>query len=110
MQALGEIGEQMKASEDGQVSPTDPDARAMATSGRGTGIVGCNVQTVVDARHHPIVAHEITHVGHHRDQLANTSKLDKAATGERGLIAIADSPEQTTLCRLMQQHAKCEGD
>ena len=36
----------------------------MATSGLGTGIVGYNVQTVVDARHHLIVAHEVTNVGH----------------------------------------------
>jgi transposase len=90
MQTLGEIGEQMKASEDGQVSLTDSDARSMATSGRGTGIVGYNVQTAVDAKHHLIVAHEVTNVGHDRDQLANMSKLAKAATGERELIAIAD--------------------
>jgi transposase len=60
MQALGEIGERMKASEDGQISLSDPDARSMATSGRGTGIVGYNVQTAVDAKHHMIVAHEVT--------------------------------------------------
>ena len=90
MQALGEIGEQMKTSEDGQISLTDPHARSMATSGRGTGIVGYNVQTAVDAKHHLIVAHEVTNVGHDRDQLANMSKLAKAATGQRELIAIAD--------------------
>lgn len=90
MQALHAIGEQMRASEDGQISLTDPDARSMATSGRGTGIVGYNVQTVVDARHHLIVAHEVTNVGHDRDQLANMAKLAKAATGEADLIALAD--------------------
>ena len=42
------------------------------------------------AKHHLIVAHEVTNVGHDRDQLANMSKLAKAATGERELIAIAD--------------------
>jgi hypothetical protein len=47
IQALNEIGERMKASEDGQISLTDPDARSMATSGRGTGIVGYDVHTVV---------------------------------------------------------------
>lgn len=90
MQELQVIGEQMKASEDGQISLTDPDARSMATSGRGTGVVGYSVQTVVDARHHLIVAHEVTNVGHDRDQLAQMAKLAKAATGEGDLIALAD--------------------
>jgi hypothetical protein len=90
MQTLGDIGEQMKASPDGQISLTDPDARSMATSGRGTGIVGYNVQTAVDAKHHMIVAHEVTNVGHDRDQLANMAKLAKKATGHRKLIALAD--------------------
>ena len=90
MQALEAIGEQMEASEDGQISLTDPDARSMATSGRGTGIVGYNVQTVVDAKHHLVVAHEVTNVGHDRGQLANMAKLDKASNREDELIALAD--------------------
>ena len=90
IQALNEIGERMKSSEDGQISLTDPDARSMATSGRGTGIVGYNVQTAVDARHHLIVAHEVTNVGHDRDQLAHMAKLAKEATAEDELIALAD--------------------
>jgi hypothetical protein len=90
MQELQVIGEQMKASEDGLIPLTDPDARSMATSGRGTGIVGYNVQTVVDAKHHLTVAHEVTNVGHDRDQLAQMAKLAKAATGEGDLSALAD--------------------
>ena len=90
MQALGEVGKPMNASEDQQISLTDPDARSMATSGRGTGIVGYNVQTAVDAKHHMIVAHEVTNVGHDRDQLANMAQLARDATGERKLIALAD--------------------
>jgi hypothetical protein len=90
MQALNEIGARMRASEDGQISLTDPDARSMATSGRGTGIVGYNVQTAVDAKHHMIVAHEVTNVGHDRDQLAAMAGLAKEATGEDKLIALAD--------------------
>jgi transposase len=90
MQTLEAIGEQMKASEDGQISLTDPDARSMATSGRGTGIVGYNVQTAVDAKHHLIVAHEVTNVGHDRDQLSAMAKFAKAAAGEEELIALAD--------------------
>ena len=49
------------------MSLTDPDARSMATSGRGTGIVGYNVQTAVDTKHHLIVAHEVINVGHDRN-------------------------------------------
>ena len=45
---LRRIEEQLQAAADQQVSLTDPDARSMATSGRGTGIVGYNVQTAVD--------------------------------------------------------------
>jgi transposase len=90
MKALGEIGERMKAAPDGQVSLTDPDARSMATSGRGTGMVGYNVQTVVDAKHHLIVAHEVTNVGHDRSQLANMAEQAKQATGSKDLIALAD--------------------
>ncbi len=45
----------------------------MATSGRGTGMVGYNVQTAVDTKHHLIVAHEVTNVGHDRAQLAQLS-------------------------------------
>lgn len=62
----------------------------MATSGRGTGLVGYNVQTVVDAKHHLIVAHEVTNVGHDRNQLAHMAELAKEATAEDGLIALAD--------------------
>ncbi|MBZ8143195.1 IS5/IS1182 family transposase, partial [Rubrivivax gelatinosus] len=87
---LQAVGEQMKATPDGQISLTDPDARSMATSGRGTGVVGYNVQTAVDTRHHLIVAHEVTNVGHDRNQLAHIAKLAKAATGRRRLTALAD--------------------
>ena len=78
MQSLEAIGERMKASKDGQISLTDPDARSMATSGRGTGIVGYNVQTAVDAKHHLIVAHEVTNVGHDRGSLS-TSRIVRPA-------------------------------
>jgi hypothetical protein len=45
----------MDATQDGQVSLTDPDARSMASQGKGTGIVGYNVQTAVDTQCHLIV-------------------------------------------------------
>jgi hypothetical protein len=43
----------------------------MATAGRGKAIVGYNVQTAVDTKHHLIVAHEVTNVGSDRSQLAH---------------------------------------
>ena len=52
MQFLKEMERQVKAAPDQQVSLTDPDARSMATSGKGTGIVGYNVQTAVDTKYH----------------------------------------------------------
>src|SRR5271168_4517796 len=70
MQSLKEMAQQVQAAPDQQVSLTDPDARSMATSGRGTGVVGYNVQIAVDAEHHLIVAHEVINQGHDRSQLA----------------------------------------
>jgi hypothetical protein len=60
MQHLREMEIAVQAAPDRQISLTDPDARAMATSGKGTGIVGYNVQTAVDVEHHLIVVHEVT--------------------------------------------------
>ena len=73
-----------------QVSLTDPDARAMATNGKGTGMVGYNVQAVVDAKHHLIIAHEVTNVGHDRSQLANMARQAKEVTAADGLTVLAD--------------------
>jgi transposase len=102
MQRLNQIGEQMEAAPDHQVSLTDPDARSMATSGRGTGIVGYNVQTAVDAKHHLIVAHEVTNLGHDRTQLSPMAQQAGEAIGEDRLTALADrgyfSGEQIREC------------
>lgn len=87
---LGKIERQMLLAPDQQVSLTDPDARSMATSGRGTGIVGYNVQTAVDTKHHLIVAHEVTNVGHDRSQLFAMAKQARRAMGTEALTAIAD--------------------
>ncbi len=61
---LDAIEKQMLASPDQQISLTDPDSRSMATSGRGSGMVGYNLQIAVDTEHHLIVAHEVINEGH----------------------------------------------
>jgi transposase len=78
------------ASPDGQISLTDPDARSMATSGRGTGMVGYNVQTAVDTTHHLIVEHEVTNVGNDRTQLYNMGKRTKDTLAVDALGVVAD--------------------
>jgi transposase len=90
MRRLKAIGQELDKAPDQQVSLTDPDARSMATSGRGTGIVGYNVQTVVDCEHHLIVAHEVVNQGHDREQLASMAERAKESTGEDKLQVLAD--------------------
>jgi transposase len=89
MHRLREIEQQLQAAPDRQVSLTDPDARSMATSGRGTGIVGYNVQTAVDLQHHLIVSHEVVNVGHDRTQLADMATHAKEAVGQE-ITVLAD--------------------
>jgi transposase len=90
MRQLRQIGKQMSQAPDGQISLTDPDARSMATSGRGTGMVGYNVQTAVDSKHHMIVAHEVTNVGHDREQLSSMAHQARDAIGKDKLTVFAD--------------------
>src|SRR5210317_263988 len=90
MARLKKLEVRMLATPDEQISLTDPDARSMATSGRGTGMVGYNVQTAVDTRHHLIVTHEVTNLGHDRTQLANMARQAKEALGADELNVVAD--------------------
>jgi hypothetical protein len=75
---------------DQQISETDPDARSMATSGRGTGMAGYNVQTVVDTRHHLIVAHDATNQGHDRSQLTAMGEQAQEILGKKKITVMAD--------------------
>jgi transposase len=90
MQRLKALEARMLASPDQQISLTDPDSRSMATSGRGSGVVGYNVQVAVDTEHHLIVTHEVTNVGSDRAQLARVAKETKATLQTDTLVAVAD--------------------
>ncbi len=90
MQRLEALEALRRETEDQQISLTDPDARSMATSGRGSGVVGYNVQAAVDTAHHLIIAHEVINVGNDRAQLANISKKAKAVLGAERLDVVAD--------------------
>src|SRR5881396_2018761 len=90
MQRLAAIEKQMLTSPDQQISLTDPDSRSMATSGRGSGVVGYNVQIAVDTKHHLIVTHEVTNVGTDRSQLAHVAKEAKATLEATSLDVVAD--------------------
>ena len=90
IQRLNALNAQMMQTEDKQISLTDPDARSMATSGRGSGIVGYNVQVAVDTKHHLIVTHEVTNVGTDRSQLAHVAKETKVMLELENLDVVAD--------------------
>ena len=123
MGKLAAYEKQMLASPDQQISLTDPDSRSMATSGRGSGVVGYNVQVAVETEHHLIVTHEVTNSGSDRAQLANVAKQAKAVLQVDKLDAVADrgyfnSPEilacheayiTVTLPKPMTSGAKSDG-
>ena len=90
MRAFKALEAEVHAAPDRQISLTDPDARAMATTGKDTGLVGYNVQAAVDAKHHLIVAHEVTNVGHDRAQLSSMASRAKEAIGADQLDVLAD--------------------
>jgi transposase len=72
MARLKKLEVRMLEAPDQQLSLTDPDARSM--NSRGSGVVGYNVQSAVDARHHLIIAHEVSKVGSDRQQLSRMAK------------------------------------
>ena len=123
LQRLQALEQEMLASPDQQISLTDPDSRLMATSGRGSGVVGYNVQVAVDTQHHLIVTHEVTNSGSDRSQLANIATQAKDVLGAEHLEVVADrgyfnSPEilaceqaniTVTLPKPMTSGAKSDG-
>jgi transposase len=123
MTKLATIEAQMLAAPDQQVSLTDPDSRSMATSGRGSGVVGYNVQVAVDTKHHLIVVHDVINVGNDRAQLARMAKEAKATleldsldvVADRGyfdseeILACEEAGITVTLPKPMTSGAKAEG-
>ena len=90
MERLKTLDARRCETEDQQISLTDPDARSMATSGRGSGVVGYNVQAAVDTEHHLIVTHEVVNVGNDRAQLAPMAKATKDTLNVDELDVVAD--------------------
>jgi hypothetical protein len=108
MRHLARLRVQMLATPDQQISLTDPDARSMATSGRGSGVVGYNVQVAVDTEHHLIITHEVTNIGTDRSQLSTVAKQAKAISGEE-ILACEESGITVTLPKPMTSNSKAEG-
>src|SRR5210317_2581158 len=88
MARLKKLEVRMLETPDKQLSLTDPDARSM--NSRGTGVVGYNVQSAVDAKHHLIVAHDVSKVGSDRRQLAKMAKQAKETLETKKLTVVAD--------------------
>ncbi len=62
----------------------------MATTSRMPRVVGYNVQTVVEAKHHLIVAHEVTTHGYDRDALSMMAVAARDAMEADEIEAVAD--------------------
>jgi transposase len=90
MRRMDAIREELKHQPDAQLSQTDPDSRSMISQAKGTGLVGYNVQAAVDAKHHLIVAHEVTNVGNDRAQLTKMAMAAREARNKRRLQVLAD--------------------
>lgn len=87
---LRAVEQRMDATGETQVSLTDPDCRAMATTSRQPRVVGYNVQSVVETKHHLIVAHEVTNLGYDRDALSMMARAAKDVMASETIEAVAD--------------------
>jgi transposase len=90
MRRMDRIRIRLQRQPEPQLSLTDPDARSMISQAKGTGMVGYNVQAAVDAKHHLIVAHEVTNVGNDRAQLSPMALAAREAMGKQKLMVLAD--------------------
>ena len=90
LRRLDHIERELEAQPSGQISLSDPDSRSMATSGKGSGLMAYNVQLAVEARHHLIVAHEVSNVGQDRQQLNPMAQAAREAMGKKRLQVLAD--------------------
>ena len=90
MRQLDETKAQLKLLPEGQLSTTDLDARSMVSQAKGSGLVGYNVQTAVDAKHHLIVAYDVTNIGNDRAQLSKMARAAREAMATERLQAFAD--------------------
>jgi transposase len=88
--ALRAIEKRMESTGETQVSLTDPDCRAMATTSKQPRVVGYNVQSVVETKHHLIIAHEVTNLGYDREALSMMAHAAKDAMASEAIEAIAD--------------------
>jgi len=86
---FSEMIQSMERSGTSQVSMTDPDARSMSTK-KGDTIVGYNVQSVTDSKHHLIVEHEVTNEVVDRTQLSKMAIKAKATLDVQTIDAVAD--------------------
>ena len=80
---------EVDAHPDQQVSVTDEDARSMKKAGGGS-IVGYNVQTAVDSKHHLIAVHEVTNATSDRSQLSSMAGKASEALDAKDLMVLAD--------------------
>jgi transposase len=87
-QASAALMDQLEESGEGQISLTDPDARAMVAHGKVT--IGYNAQVAVDAKHSLIVEQHVTNACNDMGLLAPTAGAAMKMLGVERIDAVAD--------------------
>ena len=116
---LRAVEKRMDTTGETQVSLTDPDCRSMATTSKQPRVVGYNVQSVVETKHHLIVAHEVTNLGYDREALSMMARAAKDVMASESIEAVADkgyykgeeivAAEQRRRYRLQTEHVRRSG-